>query len=69
MEGLKAQLEQSKRKHRSDVTHLKRSLATERQAAQKELETMKDVSAQRCTELAHEVWMLKSQLGSDDIHT
>lgn len=69
MEGLKAQLEQSKRKYRSDVTHLKRSLATERQAAQKELEMMKDVSAQRCTELAHEVWMLKSQLGSDDLHT
>ena len=63
VDGLKVQLNQSRKKHQSDVARLKRALMAERQQAQKEVERMKDVSAQRCTELAHEVWLLRSQMG------
>ena len=65
VEGLTGQLNQCRKKHQAEVTQLKRFLAAERQYAQRDVERMKEVSAQRCTELAHEVWMLRTQLDAE----
>ena len=64
VEGLIVQLNQCRKDHQAEVAQLKRLLVAEKQHAQRDIERMKEVSARRCTELAHEEWVLRTQLGT-----
>lgn len=60
---LSSQIEQERAEHEEQLHELTLAISTQKHEYMLQIERMKDVSTQRCTQLAQEIWILKAELG------
>ena len=60
---LSSQIEQERAEHEEHLHELTLAISTQKHEYMLQIERMKDVSTQRCTQLAQEIWILKAELG------